>query len=201
MLDLRYYDTEVLSSFSKNAKAYITEDTIRWKKSGRWKTGTNTEMSRAFCQNDVWVVSQPKWWNEWENTEWQRNRRWSETERRVNHPACHLFLCSPVTLKLFSLISDYRRQSWILSRMQPQMESKNVFAVWNSEALSFFGFGRQRSRIYFRPILICMGPRSGHRERKKIITRSTKFSTRNAIACTQDTICSHILINSFAQIK
>lgn len=140
MLDLRYYDTGVWSSFNKSAKAYITEDTIRWRKSGRWKTGTNTEMSRAFCQNDVWVVSLPKWWDEWENTDWQRNRRWSETERRVNHPGCHLFLCSPVRLKLFSLISDYRRQSWILSKMQPQMERKNVFAVWNSEALSSFEF-------------------------------------------------------------
>lgn len=148
MLDVGYYDTGVLSPFNKRAKAYITEDEIRWKKSGRRKTETNTEMSRAFCQNDVWVVSQSKWWDEWENTEWQRNRRWSETERRVNHPGCHLFLCSPVTLKLFSLISDYRRQLWILSKMQLQLERKNVFAAWNSETLSSFGFGRQRKRIY-----------------------------------------------------
>lgn len=114
------------------------------------KQGQTLEMSRAFCQNDVWVFSPPKWRDEWENTEWQRNRRWSETERRVNHPGCHLFLWSPVILKLFSLISDYRRQSRFLSKAQPQTfwgYRKNVYAVWNSEAFSFLVFGRQSNLI------------------------------------------------------
>ncbi len=91
--------------------------------------GKKEKMSRAFCHWDVWVVSPRKCWDERENTEWQRNRRWRETELGVNHPGCHLSLRSPVILELFSLISDYRRQSWVLSKVQLVAGEENKYIL------------------------------------------------------------------------
>ncbi len=43
---------------------------------------------------------------------------------------------------------------------------------------------------------------SGHGEKKNISRpRFTTLSAQNAIACAQDTICYHVLINSLPQIK
>lgn len=68
-------------------------------------------------------------WSEWWDVR-QRKRRWKMPKRRVNHPDCHLFLCSPVICTLFSLISDYSNQSWIFSKMLPWMLSKDTVYVY-----------------------------------------------------------------------